>query len=101
MEPNKRSDIQDQWWDIYSGGMITDQWIIDENNNPLLLNFVWVEQDWEDGKKVPINFSIVEPNSGLTFTVDTEYEIPNSKGELISSQTVYWWEAKNMEYSSN
>ncbi|HKM92400.1 MAG TPA: hypothetical protein VJY41_01975 [Prolixibacteraceae bacterium] len=101
MEPNRRNDIQDKWWTIFSGGMITQQWNVDDSNNPLLLNFVWVEQDWEDGLTVPINFTIVEPNTGIEFTVDEEYQIPDSKGEMISCQSVYWWELKSKVYSSN
>ncbi|MBN1181509.1 MAG: fibronectin type III domain-containing protein [Bacteroidales bacterium] len=100
MEPNRRNDIQDKWWNIFGGGLKTNQWNVNDNNNPLMLNFVWVEQDWEDGLLVPVNLKIVEPKSGLEFTIDEEYTIPDSKGELISCQSVYWWDSKSKEYFS-
>lgn len=98
MEPGQRGDIQDQWWTIFSEGIKTSEWSVEDCDNHSCLNFVWVEEDWEDKNEltvaIKLDIDILNLHSNL------DYKIPSSKGELISCQQVYWWEPKNGIYES-
>jgi hypothetical protein len=97
-EPNRRKDIQDTWWKMTGGGVNTDPWGLDDDINPRILNFIWVEEDWEDAHDVEdINVNWTVPFFNIECA--TKIKLANSKGEEIATFRVNWWDELTREYS--
>jgi hypothetical protein len=96
-EPNKRKSIQDKWWNMHGGGITTDPWSLDDDINPRILNFVWVEEDWEDMMDIE-NLAIEWTVPKLEIKLATSIKLGGSRGKEIGTFQVTWSDKLSREY---
>jgi len=95
LEPNRRSDIDDAWWNL-------EVTLLPWNTTTYgtVFTFDWREEDWDDNASFTINASYEDKPDNGTIKFGGSVTITGDEGgDFIGNTSVMWWHNKDLIYN--